>query len=58
MKLHYLFYIIGVIFIFSSVIYFSKEFIRDLPDAVKMIILVASVITSFIVAELLRGGDL
>jgi len=58
MKLHYIFYIVGIIFIFASVIYFAREFINELPDAIKLIILIASVIITFVVAELLRGNDL
>ena len=58
MKIEYIFYIIGVIFIFASVWYFAKEFIDQLPNAIKLIILIFSVIGSFIVAELLRGANL
>lgn len=58
MKFQYIFYIVGVIFIFASVIYFSREFINDLPDSIKLIILIVSVVVSFIVAELLRENNL
>ena len=58
MKLHAIFYTIGVLFIIATVIYFTKEFIRDLPDAIKLTLLIVSFIVSFIVAEFLRGGDL
>ncbi len=57
MKIQYAFYILGVIFIFFSVWYFAREFIAELPNFVKLTILSASVIVTFIIAELLRGGD-
>ena len=57
MKVHHIFYIIGVIFIFGSVWYFAREFIDELPDVIKLIVLIASVLVSFFSAELLRGGD-
>lgn len=57
MKVQYIFYIIGVLFIFSSVWYFAREFIADLPDPIKLILLIAAVIASFIVSEILRGGN-
>ena len=56
MKIQYAFYFVGVIFIFASVIYFTREFIKDLPDSIKFILLVVSVAISFVIAEILRGG--
>lgn len=58
MKLQYLFYVVGVIFIFATIGYFTSEFIQDLPDIIKLILLFSSVIISFIVAEFLRGGEI
>lgn len=57
MKIQYAFYIVGVIFIFASVIYFTKEFIKDLPDPLKLVLLIISMIASFIIAEFARGGN-
>ena len=57
MKIQYAFYIIGVVLIFASVWYFAREFIDELPDILKLSILIVAVIVSFIIAELLRGGD-
>jgi hypothetical protein len=57
MKLHYIFYIVGIIFIFATVIYFAKEFINDLPDGLKLLLLIFSIIITFILAEILRGGN-
>jgi len=58
MKIEYIFYILGVIFIFASVWWFAREFIDQLPNEIKLIILIFSFVGSFIIAELLRGGDL
>jgi len=58
MKIEYIFYIIGVIFIFASVWWFAREFIDQLPSEIKLIILIFSVVGAFIIAELLRGGDI
>lgn len=58
MKMHYLFYVVGVIFIFASVWYFTREFIRDLPNMIKLILLIISVVVSFVVAEFMRGAEI
>jgi hypothetical protein len=57
MKIQYIFYIVGVIFIFASVWWFAKEFIKELPDEIKIVILVISVIITFIIGEFLREAD-
>ncbi len=57
MKIQYIFYTIGVLFIFASFYWFAKEFINDLPDPIKLIILIVAVFVTFVIAELLRGGD-
>jgi len=57
MKIQYIFYTIGVFFVFASVWYFAREFIRDLPDPIKLLLLIVGIILSFVIAEFLRGGD-
>ncbi len=57
MKIQYIFYTVGVIFIIATVIYFTKEFIVNLPDPIKLVLLIISVVVSFIVAEFLREAD-
>jgi hypothetical protein len=57
MKIQYIFYTVGILFIFASVWYFAREFIKDLPDPIKLVLLITAIIASFIVAEILRGGD-
>ena len=57
MKIQYIFYIVGVLFIFASVWYFTRTFIQELPDPIKLVLLIVAVIVSFVVAEILRGAD-
>ena len=57
MKVQNIFYTIGVIFIIVAVLYFIGVYIRDLPREIKTLLLCVSVVVSFVVAELLRGGD-
>jgi len=58
MKVHHIFYVAGVIFIFSSVWYFTRQFIAELPDIVKLVLLGVSVIFTFVLSEIFRGKDL
>lgn len=57
MKIQYIFYTVGVLFIFASVGYFTREFISELPDPIKLILLIVSVVVTFIIAEFLRGAE-
>jgi len=57
MKVQYIFYTIGVLFLIATVLYFTWEFIAELPDPIKLVLLIISIVVSFIVAEFLRGGD-
>lgn len=58
MKVHHIFYVVGVIFIFSSVWYFTRQFIAELPDIVKLVLLGVSIIFTFVLSEIFRGKDL
>jgi cell division protein FtsW (lipid II flippase) len=57
MKVQYVFYTVGVLFIFASVWFFAREFIEELPDVLKLILLVIAIVITFIIAEFLRGAD-
>jgi len=57
MKIQNIFYTFGVLFIFASVWYFARTFIDELPDTIKLILLVVSIIVTFTIAEMLRGAD-
>ena len=58
MKMQYLFYIVGVIFIFASVWYFAREYIAQFSNGVKLILLIVSVVVSYVIAEFMREADL
>jgi len=58
MKIQYLFYVIGVIFIFGSVWYFARTYIDDLPRIIKLVLLIISIVVSFTVAEIMRGKEI
>ena len=58
MKMQSVFYFVGVIFIFISVWYFAREYISQFSNGVKMILLVVSVVVSFVIAEFMRGADI
>ena len=53
MKLQYLFYIIGIVFLFATVAYFSYNYLFDLPDAIKTVILLLGVIVFFVLGDIM-----
>jgi hypothetical protein len=57
MKLQYLFYILGIIFLFATVAYFSYNYLFELSDGLKTIILVLSIIVFFVLGEVLWETD-
>jgi hypothetical protein len=57
MQVQNIFYGIGALFVIVSVLYFSFEFLQNLPQTIKFVLLLVSVIITFFVAELLRGSD-
>jgi uncharacterized membrane protein len=54
MKLQTAFYIAGIIFLFFAVWYFAKEYLKQIPDSIKVIILILLIIASFVAGEILR----
>ena len=58
MKLQYLFYTIGIIFLFSTVAYFSYNYLFDLPDQIKSVILILGVIVFFVTGEIMWEKDI
>ena len=58
MKLQYLFYTIGIIFLFSTVAYFSYNYLFDLPDQIKSVILILGVIVIFVTGEIMWEKDI
>jgi len=57
MKLQYLFYIIGIIFIFITVAYFAYNYLFSLADGIKTIILVLAIIVFFALGEIMWEKD-
>jgi len=58
MKLQYLFYIIGIIFLFATVSYFAYNYLFDLPDSIKTIILLLGVIVFFVLGDVMWEQNL
>jgi len=58
MKLQYLFYIIGIIFLFATIAYFSYNYLFGLPDEIKTIILMLSIVIFFVLGEVFWEKDL
>ncbi|MBT7102605.1 hypothetical protein HN935_03795 [archaeon] len=58
MKIHHVFYAVGIAFIFLSAIYFAAEFIANLDDTIKLILLIVSVVVTFTVGELMREANI
>jgi Na+/H+ antiporter NhaD/arsenite permease-like protein len=57
MKLHNIFYIVGVVFLFVTVWYFVREYLDQFPNGLKLILLLVSIVISFVIAEFLRRAD-
>ncbi len=57
-KAQYIFYIIGIIFIFATVAYFAYEYLFSLSDVVKTIILVCLTTIFFFIADFMGERDL
>jgi len=57
MAIQNIFYGLGVLFIFLAIAYFVKEYIPEIPNEIKLILLISSVVVAFIIAEFLRMWD-
>lgn len=57
-KAQYIFYVIGIIFLFATIAYFSYEYLFSLSNIVKTIILVCSVIVFFFAADFMAERDI
>ena len=58
MRVQYLFYVVGVIFVFAAVWYFAHEYIAQFPRIIKLVLLVVAIIVSYVIAEFMRGSDI
>ena len=52
-KAEYIFYVIGIVFVFATISYFSYEYLFDLPDIVKAVILFSASVLFFFAADFL-----
>lgn len=57
-KAQYIFYVIGIIFLFATLAYFSYEYLFSLSDIVKTIILVCLIVIFFFLADFMAGRDI
>ena len=57
MKLQYLFYVLGIIFLFATAAYFSYNYLFNLSDGIKLIILILSMIIFFALGEIAWERD-
>jgi positive regulator of sigma E activity len=56
-KAQYIFYIIGIIFLFTTVAYFTYEYLFNLSDIIKTIILVCLAVVFFFVADIMAERE-
>ncbi|MBI2129599.1 hypothetical protein HYU07_05145 [Candidatus Woesearchaeota archaeon] len=54
----YIFYIIGIIFLFITVAYFSYEYLFSLSNVVKTIILICLIVVFFFAADFMAERDI
>ena len=54
----YIFYVIGIVFLFITIAYFSYEYILNLSNVLKTLILIALVIISFLIANIMERRDI
>jgi len=57
MKVQNLFYTIGIIFLFSAIGYFAKEFLLNLSAPVKLMIFILLIIIFFVLGEVFEEKD-
>ncbi len=55
LKIQYIFYVLGIIFLFITVAYFSYEYVFNLSDSLKTVILICLIIVFFFLADFLAG---
>jgi len=58
MKLQYLFYVLGIVFLFATISYFSYNYLFNLSDMLKTIILILLIIIFFVVGEVMEEKDI
>jgi drug/metabolite transporter (DMT)-like permease len=57
MNFQYLFYIIGIVFLFATISYFAYNYLFDLSDSLKTVILILVIIVFFVLGELMEDKN-
>jgi len=58
MKAQYIFYIIGIVFLFATVAYFSYQYLFQLANSIKAVILAFLTIIFFFIADFMAERDI
>ncbi|HLC31677.1 MAG TPA: hypothetical protein VJK51_03340 [Candidatus Nanoarchaeia archaeon] len=58
MNLQYLFYVLGVIFLFATVAYFSYNYLFELTDGIKTIVLALAIVIFFVLGEVMEEKEI
>jgi hypothetical protein len=57
-KLQYIFYGVGIVFLFATILYFSYEYLFNLSTLAKTLILGCLVVVFFFAGDLLQERDI
>jgi len=58
MRFQYIFYVLGIIFLFATLSYFSYNYLFNLPDFIKTIILGLLIIVFFFLGEIMEDKEI
>ncbi len=58
MRFQHLFYILGIIFLFATITYFSYNYLFNLSDMIKTIILILLFIIFFFLGEIMEDKEI
>ena len=56
-KAQYIFYVIGIIFLFATISYFAYQYLFNLSDTIKTIVFICLTIVFFFIAEFMAERD-
>jgi len=57
LRLEYLFYVLGIIFLFITVWYFARDIFANLDDRIKTVIFILLIVIFFIAGEVMWEKD-
>lgn len=58
MKFQYLFYVVGIVFLFATLSYFSYNYLFGLADLIKAVILLLLIVIFFVLGEVMEEKDI